>query len=63
VEDSLRLVGCFLLLSGWLIVLSALALLAAPGERMTFLAAGLAVEVLGLVLLVQGYRTAQRNEG
>lgn len=59
----MRLVGCFLLLSGWLIVVSAVAMLAALDKRMAFVAAGFAVEVLGLGLLIQGYRTAQRNEG
>jgi hypothetical protein len=54
--DSLRLLGCLLLLSGWMIVLAALVLLATYGERVAFVAAGGAVEVIGLVLLVLRYR-------
>jgi hypothetical protein len=55
----LRLVGCLLLLSGWLIVLAALVMLVAYLERVAFVAAGLAVEVLGAALLTQGYRGAK----
>lgn len=59
--ESLRSVGCLLLLSGWLIVLAALVLLTSLQERFAFVIAGIAVEVLGLVLLTLGYRTLQRS--
>jgi hypothetical protein len=52
----LRLVGCFLLLSGWLIVLAALMMMPALQARFSFVLAGLAVEILGLGLLIHGYR-------
>ena len=57
----MRSVGCLLLLSGWLIVLAALVLLTSLQERFAFVTAGVAVEVLGLVLLTLGYRTLQRS--
>jgi hypothetical protein len=57
----LKFTGSFLLLCGWLIVLAALLLLQQPGERMGFVTAGIAIEVMGLILLSQGYGTAQRN--
>jgi hypothetical protein len=59
----LRLVGCLLLLSGWLIALAALVMLTAYPERVAFVVAGLAVEVLGAALLTQGYRAAQKSQG
>jgi hypothetical protein len=60
--DALKLIGCFLLLAGWLIVLAALVMLAGPRERMVFVTAGFAVEILGLTLLTQGYRLAGRSQ-
>jgi len=60
-ENSLRLVGCLLLLSGFALVLAALAMLPALAERMAFAAAGLGVEVLGLALLTQGYKSLQTD--
>jgi hypothetical protein len=43
------------MLSGWMIVLATLALLAGTGERFGFVVAGLAVEALGLGLLAKSY--------
>jgi hypothetical protein len=57
----LRIGGCLLLLSGWLIVLTALVVLAGLGQRVAFVAAGLCVEVLGLVLLIRGYKALQKR--
>jgi hypothetical protein len=48
--------GFFFLLSGWAIVLSAIALLHAPAEA-GFVAAGLAVEIAGLGILVRAHMT------
>ena len=48
----MKIAGFLLLLAGWLLMLSALALLAAGGPRGTFLFAGLAVVILGLVLFI-----------
>jgi ABC-type transport system involved in cytochrome bd biosynthesis fused ATPase/permease subunit len=60
-----RAIGCLLMISGWLIVLAALVLLHGLGQRYGFVVAGVAVEVLGLVLLAQRYRAEQmpRKEG
>ncbi len=57
----MKLIGCLLLFSGWLIVLAALLMLAALAQRAAFIAAGIGVEVLGLVLLTQAYTSMQRK--
>ena len=57
----MKLIGCLLLLSGWLIVMAALDVLTAYQQRAAFLFAGLAVEGLGLALLTYGYTTAERK--
>jgi len=49
-----------MLISGWLIALSALVLLPGLAARFIFVLAGLAVEALGIGLLTQGYRAAQK---
>jgi hypothetical protein len=46
----MKLVGMFLLLAGWIIVITAIVLLFAPPLRGLFVFAGVAVEVLGLTL-------------
>jgi hypothetical protein len=58
----MRLVGFLLLLAGWGIVLSAVALLASALPRTGFALAGVAVEVLGLTLVVRFHRLLQREE-
>ena len=57
----MKLIGCLLLFSGWLIVLAALVMLAAFAQRAAFIAAGIGVEILGLVLLTQAYTSMQRS--
>lgn len=57
----MKLIGCLLLFSGWLIVLAALLMLAAFAQRAAFVAAGMGVEILGLVLLTQAYTSKQRS--
>jgi hypothetical protein len=57
----LKLIGSLLLLSGWLIVLAALVMLAAFPQRTAFIGAGMGVEILGLVLLTRGYTSTQRR--
>jgi len=47
--------GFLLLLAGWLIVLSALALLASSAPRAAFVVAGMGVEILGLVIVVRAH--------
>ncbi len=54
-------VGYLFLISGWLLVLAALLLLAGTGQRLTFVIAGLLVELLGLALVAQHYRSLQRS--
>jgi hypothetical protein len=59
--DSLRLVGCVLLPSGFFLVLAALVLFPAAGPRFAFVIAGLGVEVLGVGLLTRGYTLMQKE--
>jgi hypothetical protein len=61
-ENYLRLVGCLLLLSGFSLVLAALVMLPAFASRAGFAVAGFGVEVLGLGLLIQGYKSAQKEQ-
>ncbi len=58
----MRAIGCLLMVSGWLIVMAAMVLLTRLPERFGFVLAGLAVEVLGLLLLAQRYRAMQLEE-
>ena len=51
----MRLFGFLLLLAGWGIVLAALALLAADAPRVTFVLAGIGVEIVGLVLVIRAH--------
>ena len=57
----MKLIGCMLLLSGWLIVLAALVMLPDFAQRAAFIAAGIGVEILGLVLLMRSYTAMQRR--
>ena len=57
----MKLIGCLLLFSGWLIVVAALLMLAAFVQRAAFIAAGMGVEVLGLFLLTHAYTSIQRR--
>ncbi len=58
----MRLVGCLLLLSGFFLVLAALVMLSAFGQRLAFVCAGFGVELLGLALLTQGQRLPRKKE-
>ena len=57
----MSLIGYLLLVSGWLLVLASLFLLAGLGQRFTFVIAGLLVELLGLTLIALRYRSFQRG--
>ena len=61
--DPLKPIGFLLLLTGWILVLSAIVLLKQPVARTGFVLAGLAVELLGLVLVVRAHISAapERN--
>jgi hypothetical protein len=54
----MKLAGLALLLSGWVILVAALPLLPNFGERSFFVAAGLAVEGIGLILLARANRSS-----
>jgi hypothetical protein len=56
----LSLIGYVLLVSGWVLVVAALLLLAGTGQRLAFVGAGLVVELLGLGLVAVRYRAMQR---
>ena len=57
----MKIAGFSSLLAGWLLVLAALVLLPAGMARGGFIAAGLAVEALGLVLAVRSHMTPHSN--
>lgn len=57
----MKLIGCSLLFSGWLIVVAALVMLTAFLQRAAFISAGLGIEIVGLVLLTQAYTAMQRR--
>jgi hypothetical protein len=51
----MRLFGFGLLMSGWGIVLTALAVLSAETPRVAFILAGVGVEIVGLVLVIRSH--------
>ncbi len=57
----MKVAGFLLLLSGWALVLAAVALLSAAGPRGVFLLAGIGVEVLGLVLVARSHLTPKED--
>ncbi len=54
-------VGYLFLISGWVLALAALVLLAGTGQRLAFVVAGMLVELLGLALVAQHYRSLQKG--
>jgi hypothetical protein len=58
----MKTAGFLLLLSGWLLVLAAIALLGAAGPRGAFLLAGIGVEALGLVLAARAHLTPTKED-
>jgi hypothetical protein len=57
-----KLAGFLLLLSGWIIVLAALALLASSA-RTVFVFAGMGVELVGVVLVTRGHVVLEGEKG
>jgi hypothetical protein len=57
----MRIAGFLLLLAGWGIVLSAIALLGSPSQIAGFVTAGMGVEVLGLALEIRSHRLLRRE--
>jgi hypothetical protein len=51
----MKVVSFLLLLAGWFLVLTAIALLPSPPSRAGFVFAGVGVEALGLVLLFRSH--------
>jgi hypothetical protein len=59
---GMRLVGFLLLLTGWLLVLAAIVLLASPPSRAGFVLAGVAVEALGLTFVIRSHLIAREDK-
>jgi len=57
----MKLTGFLLLLTGWALTLAAIVLLPRAGARAAFMLAGIAVELLGLVLVTRAY--LEQSEG
>jgi len=49
------------MVSGWLIVMAALLLLAGTTQRLIFILSGILIELLGIGLLAWHYRAIQRG--
>ena len=59
----MKLVGFFLLLAGWAIVLAALAVIGAGAPLTAFILSGTGVEILGLVLVVRSHMVRRHEDG
>lgn len=59
----MKLAAFLLLAAGWGIVVAALFLLSSPGPRMAFVLAGIAVQILGLVLAIRSHRILDLERG
>lgn len=59
----MKLAGFLLLVAGWAIVVAALLLLPPAASRVMFVLAGVAVQVLGLVLAVRSHRVLDIERG
>lgn len=59
----MKTAGFLLLLTGWLLVLSAIALLVEGASRNAFVGAGFAVELLGLVLTLRAHLPHRPERG
>jgi hypothetical protein len=59
----MKILGFVLLLSGWGIAFSSVALLAVGTARVVFLLAGLGVEALGLVLVARAHLLVRSVRG
>lgn len=59
----MKLAGFLLLLAGWGLVYAALRLLGPVPARPVFALAGLAVEIVGVILVVRSHRIPERTRG
>jgi hypothetical protein len=60
--ESMKITGLLMMPAGWFIVLAALALLQPFLARDLFVAAGIGVEILGLVLFTRSHLMAKRGQ-
>lgn len=51
----MKILGFLLMLAGWVIVLAALGVLSTNAARSVFVAAGIGVEIMGLVLVIRSH--------
>jgi hypothetical protein len=58
----MKLLGFFLLLAGWAIVLAALAVIGTGAPLTAFILAGTGVEILGLSLVIRSHLTRRHRE-
>jgi len=59
----MKLAGFLLLLAGWGIVLAAVVLLRSAASCASFVLAGIAVEVLGLIVVMRAHLMPRRARG
>ena len=59
----MKAVGFMMLLMGWVLVLAAIVLFPAAGLMTAFVLAGIAVEVLGLVLAFRSHLIPREEKG
>jgi hypothetical protein len=59
----MKLVGFFLLLAGWVIVLAALAVIGSGVPLAAFVLSGTGVEILGLVLVIRSHMVRHGDVG
>jgi hypothetical protein len=62
-DFGMKAVGFLMLLAGWLLVLAAIVLFAAPPLRTAFVLAGSAVETLGLILVFRSHLIPREEKG
>ena len=59
---SMRVAGLLLLVAGWAIVLAAFVMLGAAAPRAAFVAAGVAIEILGLGLVARSHVSPRESK-
>ena len=59
----MKAVGFLMLLAGWFLALAAIVLFASPPLRAAFVLAGVAVEVLGLILSFRSHLIPREEKG
>ena len=59
----MKVVGFLMLLAGWILVLAAIVLFAAPPFRVAFVLAGGAVETMGLILVFRSHLIPREKKG